>query len=342
MKCKIRHQAKWLVLAAILLSGCSGDDSPETGAKGPEICLNADVGQVKAETRLTSVDNAGDMQNNGEIVLSAYFNNSSTKAAYFEDAKFSYNTPFWQGSGTHYYWPIDGSILEGVGTPSLDFVGYWPADATDSSVDIKDRYYIQRVEDPESGEEDPTYIPYYDPVTGNFIFKCDMSSVDQDDIREFMYAITTNQTYAGLDGDALPLVFRHPFARIKFQLSAASVSAGVTFDNVGNYISVSGLMSQGKYTYTSSSSSEVWSELGGPLEIRLDKDHIGDAPFVIPFSGTIRLTVNADWSVWGEKTSNTVSTDLTVDWSPGTSYTYTLTITPSDLTVDTQKFTEQW
>ncbi len=66
MKGKKGHKAKWLVLAAILLSGCSGDDSPnhanDNSGKDSEIRFNADVWRMIEGTRATTIDNNTQLQ----------------------------------------------------------------------------------------------------------------------------------------------------------------------------------------------------------------------------------------------------------------------------------------
>lgn len=310
------YRSFFVLLSTVLLAGCSGDDSSEAVGGTHEICFNADVGEVKAGTRLTSVDDAtGLRETNRNIVINAYMYGST----YIANAEFSYDgaSGYWKGE-TPFYWPVDESELEGGGTALLDFVGYWPADATDPSIGNADRYYISEFN--------------YVPATGVFSFNCDMSSIDPNDIREFMYAISQNQTYGSNNG-VVPLNFQHPFARIRFQLSDASVSDGVSI----NSIHVTGLKTQGRYN---SSNSPKWSDQAGSMNI--DIDNLSNTPFILPFTGTIGLTVKAYWIDWGESIAHTVSTDISVDWSPGTSYTYILTITPTDLKVDVDKYTEQW
>lgn len=313
----------FVLLSAAMLAGCSGDDSSETVGGTHEICFNADVGEVKAGTRWTSVDDADDLHSptkGGKMVITAYFH--GTDERYIDNALFSYDgaSGNWKGV-TSFYWPVDGSEFEDGDTPSLDFVGYWPADATNSSEDNKDRYYIRDFS--------------YTPGTDVFSFDCNMSSIDPNDIREFMYASSLNQTYSSNSG-VVPLHFQHPFARIKFQLSDVSVNAGVSI----NTISVTGLKSQGSYTSTDGWKGQT-GNLGGDIGVIIN-DMETEFPFVVPFKGTIGITVNANWTDWGEIFAHTVSTNIDVDWSPGTSYTYTLTITPTDLRVDVNKYTEQW
>jgi hypothetical protein len=64
---------------------------------------------------------------------------------------------------------------------------------------------------------------------------------------------------------------------------------------------------------------------------------------MIPQEWTGGIDVNATWNVWDEPQTKTVSTTLSsVTWQRGYSYTYTFTVTPTDLTVNTSKYTEQW
>lgn len=319
-------------LTAVLLTGCSGDSAsdispdptPSTGKS--EIKVNADIRQMMEGTRLTKIDNI----QSEDLKIYAYYHGTSN--AFLSGVKLHYtgSTPawqFWDGSAQlHYYWPFEGSTVAGSSTvaSTLDFVGYCPFSAP----------YI-------TGSS-------FDPASGAS-FTCNMSSymtlASQDGLEEYLIAVLNEQTLATQTtaGGALPMVFKHPFALIKFTITAASG----THVQI-NSISISDLKTSGTCTYNGTAM--TWGSYSGSATMTIEQvlKNGGTTEtsqfLVIPSNyGSKYLTVNATWDDW----SNTVTisdygTNVDFNWEPGYIYTYNLTLDKYGLIVNTSKYTEQW
>lgn len=317
----------------MLLTGCSGDSdsdispdpTPSTGKS--EIKVNADIRQMMEGTRLTKIDNNTDLQSE-DLKIYAYYHGTSN--AFLSGVKLHYtgSTPawqFWDGSAQlHYYWPFEGSTVAGSSTvaSTLDFVGYCPFSAP----------YI-------TGSS-------FDPASGAS-FTCNMSSymtlASQDGLEEYLIAVLNEQTLATQTtaGGALPMVFKHPFALIKFTITAASG----THVQI-NSISISDLKTSGTCTYNGTAM--TWGSYSGSATMKIAQVlKIGGTTETTPFMvipknyRTMTLTVNGTWDDWSAVTKD-ISTDIDINWQPGYIYTYNLTVTKYALTVDIQKYTEQW
>ena len=141
------------------------------------------------------------------------------------------------------------------------------------------------------------------------------------------------------------MVFKHPFALIKFTITAASG----THVQI-NSISIAGLYTNATCTYNGTTmgwdsydeDSKATMTIGQTL--KNGGTTVGTPFVVIPKNyGTKYLTVNATWDDW----SNTVTisdygTNVDFNWQAGYIYTYNLTLDKYALKVDTEKFTEQW
>ena len=331
MKIRREKWTLWIMLAVILLAACSGDDTQSdtyVGDDTQEIRFSADVRQVKSGTRITTIDNPAGLQLQ-DIRIDAYVNGTNTSVIsramlHYADASWK----FW-GSGveTHYYWPIEGSYIAIEGSyigpvTSLDFVGYCPFTK------------------PGNLPSEPAY------ASSAVTFSCDMSnymtSAAQASLTEFMYAILPAQTYATQVAarGRLPLVFQHPFARIKFVNGnpATIMIKKITFKNI---------YTKGSF---SSNSNPKWSGLDSKADFVADINHanynlpaaIGDSYIVLPqdFAGDIEVV--ATWIDWGEDFDHTVTATVPTTWQPGYSYTYTFNIRNRDLIVNLEKYTEQW
>ena len=340
----IRKSVAILVLAATF-AACSGDSTdttrttnPNDGVSKAEINIDVtnDSRQTKAGRRTNAINSDTELQDY-DIRIDAYYNGTST--AYLSNVKLKYSSgwKFWSGepgSESHYYWPIEGSVYDPSSAPvsSLDFVGYCPYDK-------------------------PTYIgdPTYDYSTGaSFTF--DMSNYmtlarqngDEEptipEMQEYLIAVLNAQTYTTQTaaGGALPLEFKHPLAIIKFTITAAS-GEHVQI----NSISIANLYTEGTCTYNGTTMS--WGSYSGNDNMMIAQvlknggTTESSSYMTIPNNyGNKTLTVNATWDDWSAVTKD-ISTTVDINWEPGKSYTYTLTLQKYGLKVETtQTFTEQW
>lgn len=320
-----------LLLAAGLFAGCSHSNEPELKN---EIAVK--TGVTGLQKRVASINNNTDLQAQ-DIKIDAYYHD--TEEPFIEGAKLHYDNSEWKfwddehDTQIHYYWPIEGSVYNpAVGDPiivsSIDYVGFCP--------------YTK-----------PAYIttgPTYHHTTG-VTFTCNlgsyMTNTAQSTVSEFMLDTAYNRTSAG---GAVPLSFKHPFARVRFQLSASHPNIKI------NSITFERLKSGGTCTFDNSGF--TWTSLtpagtvnyvmtltgtDAEFETDVDPQQIGDDWIAVPqtFSGNIE--VNATWIDWGEEFAHNVSTTISSQtWEPGYSYTYTFTIRETDLRVNVEKYTEQW
>ena len=341
MKMKNTHYMYIGMLAAILLAACSKDDGdssqPAVEEKGrSEICVKTNVSNM--QSRATTIDNS--TLHEYDLKIDAYYN--GTNGVFLDGVMLHYDSSlpaawkFWSGSPgsqTHYYWPIEGSVYDpssaNITVSSLDFVGYCPYAA-------------------------PGYITQgvYDHSTGTS-FSCDLSdymtNTEQASMDEYLIAVLPNQTYADqVAHSGVPLQFKHPFALIKFVITAAS-GTHVQINN----IRIGGLYTAATCTYdgTTMSWGSYDDETKATMTIAQTLKNGGTTegtPFmVIPYDyyssvGSKTLTVNATWDDWSNPVTMNVSADVDFDWEPGNIYTYNLTLEKYALKVDILKFTEQW
>ena len=137
------------------------------------------------------------------------------------------------------------------------------------------------------------------------------------------------------------MVFKHPFALIKFVITSASGSHVQI-----NSISLSEMKTAGTCTYNGETMS--WGSYDGSATMSIAQTlknggTTETTPFVvIPNNyGSKTLTVNATWDDWSNVTVD-VTANVDFNWEPGKIYTYNLTLAKYILIVDTQKYTEQW
>lgn len=350
-----------VLLAATLLAACSSSDSDDTPVvtSQNEIRITTNVTSMPSGTRATTINSNTELQG-CYLRIDAYHHD--TDVNYLSGAKLHYDSSepagwkFWdESTQLHYYWPIEGSIYapasSNITVSSLDFVGFCP--------------YTQ-----------PGYItpdPTYDYTTG-ISFTADMSSfmtnTAQADVSEFLVGLTQNQTYATQPANGVPLNFKHPFARIRFQLAASHPDVQI------NVITFKNLDTGGTCTFSTSETSS-WASLTGNADLVMtlaSKDgdgnyiaadintfnsnpasevpigrwsgsaHQYDDLIVIPQKWAGEIEVNASWNDWGDTpVPHTVTATIpAVTWEAGKSYTYTFTITLEDLVVNLTDFTEQW
>lgn len=311
--------AKWLILAAILLSGCSGDDAPNNAnnnGNDSDIRFNADVWRVMDATRATTFDNAAALQGETEG-FTCYAYTAETTTSYINGSNVRYVTNEWQFQDGRHNWPASGS---------LDFFAYMPATVPN---------YITA---------GPTYSAGH-----NVTFTCTSlpnTAAGQDNtLKEFIYAMALDQDKAGTNSSAQPtpgkvaLTFQHPFARIKLRWADYDHS-GITL----NSVTLKSIKQSGSYD---KSAIPQWTTSGEDVNFTTTTlDNYDSAPLtsylVIPQDWSGEIEVSAIWTDWGEPLSHTVKASVPTTWQAGYSYTYTFTITATDLIVDVNKFTEQW
>ena len=310
-----------------------------------EIVLNATSSAInKGSTRATTIDTDVQLRGN-DLKIDAYFHDTDTK---YLTSVLSYQSSawkFWESSSQqHYYWPIEGSVYQGA-TPitvsSLDFVGYCPYS--------------------NSNPHWPGYItadPTYNYSTG-ISFSANMSSYMTNDaqtgITEYMCAILPGQTVATQTaaGGALPLQLRHPFSRIKLLLAASH--ANVTIKSITfKTLKTGGSCVVNKSNETSWSSltpaeggTDLVTSFDGTGHVYDDNPptptQIGGDLIVIPQDWAGQIVVDAWCLFWGEKKHyENMTITIPTTWQAGYSYTYTFNISPDDLKVNVNKYTEQW
>lgn len=326
MTVNMRHITPLFLLAALLLAGCAHDEvSSEQGNHA--IRLNVDLSRMMEGTRALTIDNNTALQGQ-DLRIDAYYHDTET--AYLSNTKLHYESSwkFWDGSAElHYYWPIEGSVetASSITISSLDFVGYCPFTT-------------------------PSYITSEDyDASDGVTFTCDLSSymtlASQASMQEYLVAVLDAQTYATQTaaGGALPLNFKHPFALVKFTITAASGT------NVQiNSISLDELYTGGTCAYDGSTM--TWSSLSGSATMTLAQTlKNGGTPDGTPFVvipndyGSKTLTVNATWDDWSNPLTMDVSANVTFNWTAGHIYTYNLTLEKYALKVETTStYTEQW
>ena len=310
-----------VLLAAGLLAGCSGDDTSDAGTEATEIRFNADVWRVMEGSRATTYDNAAALQSEGSFTCSAYVAEGTTP--YISSSPVAWNTDKWEFADGKHYWPMEGS---------LDFFAYMPATLPS--------YLSVNYSTARSPQVTCTNLPMtYDsenPTAGQ-----------GSSMKEFVYALQTNQSKASQGASGVTLTFKHPFARIYFQLAASHPDVtiySITFKDVktGGTCSFNGTAS----TWTpSDATADFTMNLNDGVAFNSNPatpSPIGGPFLMVPQTFDGDIVVRAGWIDWGEVLPHNVSTTVSTTWEPGYSYTYTFTITESDLIVNTTKFTEQW
>ena len=323
-----------LVLAAGLLAGCARD-VPEIKEEKAEISVTTNLTPMRM--RANTIDNIEKLQAEGHFTCVAYEANSNPLEAYISTTTVDWNSTaekwYFNNGDSHYYWPLPAS--NGGAWPSLDFFGYMPKAANLS-----------------------TEAPYIGSINytaaHNVTFTCSslpMTNAGQgSSLKEFMFGMALNQNY-GNAAAGVPLTFQHPFARINLQLAASHPDItikSITFRSIQN---------NGSFTYNHSASTSTWALSGVATDFVLsltgdaaDFDdnpatpvQIGDYYIMIPQDWAGEIVVNADCVFWGEKVNYpSLTTTVPTNWQPGYSYTYTFNISPDDLKVNIEQFTEQW
>ena len=325
-----RYISYVLLALTCLLTACSGGGSsseeldppapnptPNPTPENQEIKLNASVWNMMEGMRASTYDDQAAIQTEGHFTCTVYQANTTTP--YINTTTVDWNgdpTNKWLFSDGKHYWPA---------TDNLDFFAYMPKEESKPS-------YITSVTYAVNGT--PAPAPYFTCTNLPIAF------TTADATQEFIWALTTGQNKTEQGATGVTMTFKHPFARIKFKLSAASGEHVKV-----NSITISNVYRDGVCTIDNTGAS-IWSALSnntGNLVISGDPATDDDAAYlVIPNNyGSQTLTVNATWDDWSVVTKD-VTASVTFNWVAGSSYTYTLTLSKYALKVDTSKYTEQW
>lgn len=302
--------APLLLTAAILMAACSSDDSRDTPTPTndkAEIAFTTATTTWHDATRATTYDNTTSEATLASFTCAAY--NAGTTTAYIIPTAVNWNGEAWAFSDGKHYWPAEGS---------LDFFTYVPTT------------YVG----------DITYT-----ASDNITFVCTnlpMTSTGQnEDLKEFVYAVTTGQNKTNAAA-GVSLTFRHPFARIKFQLAANHKAITI------NSITFKSLKQSGTFTHpstwaTSGDAKNFVATINQAFTQQAVTQTIGTNYIMIPQTWSGAIEVEATWDDWGVSLKHTLSTTLPpITWAAGTSYTYTFTISETELIVNGTKYTEQW
>lgn len=305
-----------VMTAALMMTGCSSDDgdTPQPPQPTPQeeklpITIKANVWQMMDGTRATTFDNTDSIQSEGHFFCTAYDAGTTTVNTFSEvnsQVDWDNTVSKWTFADGVHKWPDSGS---------LDFFAYMP---------VTQPAYITAITHAVSG----------DPAVPRPYFTCDMTrTVD----KEFIWALTPGQNKETNGRDGVTMTFKHPFARIYFQLSEES----------GTHIKINSITISGSDFYhtgtcTFDGTTSTWSNKGGTAALG---DLALNTPYIVipnDYGSTKTISVEAEWDDWSKVTKTITSSPLTINWQAGFSYTYTLTISKYGLKVDTSKYTEQW
>lgn len=321
-----------ILFSAWLLAGCGGDSADDVQRpvekQNQEISFKADVWKMAEATRATTYDNAAALQDQGSFTCYAYTVNTTTlnNDADIKGIPVTWNNSLnqWKFETIH-HWPANDD--------HLDFFAYMPksSDLSTQSPFISDITYSV-IDTNADSQPDAQQVAFN--CTNIFVNNGAQSS----DYREFVYGLVPNQDKTH-NGSGVVLTFQHPFTRIKLQFSSSQENIQI------NSITLKNIQNNGSYLHSTG-----WTPSGDATNLVLEfeaanfvaNEEIGTY-LMIPQTWSGGIDVNATWNVWDEPQTKTVSTTLSsVTWQRGYSYTYTFTVTPTDLTVNTSKFTEQW
>lgn len=315
-----------LLSPSFLLSSCSSSDDgfsePNPQDEKQEIRFNPGVWNFMEGTRAATFDNQLDLQE-GTFKCYAYLD--GTANLYIDGSTVSYANSQWSFNDGKHYWPASGALNFFAHMPA-DLPSYYTFDPTayDSSTN------------PDGYSEDcPRIVCTNLPVN---------LTAGSDATQELVIAYTAQQDKTGSVPAKQPtagevaMTFKHPFAKVKFMLSAASGT------NVKvNSITIPDIKNNGSFTFDGSTI--TWTPNGDDANFVISGNPATDDDtvyLVIPNDyGSKTLTVSATWNDWSNVTKN-VSAIVSFDWTAGFSYTYTLTLSKYALEVSTSKYTEQW
>ena len=303
-------------VAMVLSGGCSKEVGP--GESNGAIALAPVMGGGNTSTRALLYKTEPELR--GDLIH-AYAYLSGTTISYFSsDVKFAaeamteaerqwlfYNN----GSYTNYYWPIQGS---------LDFFAAVPSNCGYVTVN--------------PNTNPPTF-------TANMPLSNDSGTVNQENMKEFMYAYTPDREKSQ---GVVPLAFNHPFAAIVFKVSQSHRDLTV------NSITINDIAYSGTCTLDEDNpDSQVWSGTSkGDLALAVGKIIPGQVNFggelcgpylvlpqvnsgedankkVIEIEFHWKGTPDSGWdSVEGKSDTYKITGRIANDWEASKVYTYTL------------------
>lgn len=329
-----KYIALWLLCSLLIIAcskdGADGNDVYKPNEEAKEIGIMVNVSKMAEATRTTTYDGVSALQAEAHFTCTAY--QAGTLTEYIPPSTtVDWNSTQWvfNNGNSHYYWPLPST--PGGTYPSLDFFGYMPK-ASNLSTDAP---YISEIE----------YTAAH-----NVTFTCSglpMTNAGQgSSLKEFVFGMALGKNYGNASG-GVTLQFQHPFARIKLQLAASHPDITI------NSITFKSIKNNGSYNHnatpkwTPSGDADFVLTLTGAAAVFNDNTserQIGDYYIMIPQEWAGEIVVNATWTDWGAQLAHTVSTTLpsSVTWQSGCNYTYTFTITETDLKVNSEKYTEQW
>lgn len=315
-----------MLLTAGLLAACSTDDDiiDNGGGGATEIRLNADCWRVMEATRAVTYDSDAQLQASR---FACYAYEDGTTTQYISGSTVSYSDSQWTFDDGKHYWPASGA---------LNFFAYMPANLSGTYCTFDPTAYDASDNADGYSDDSPRIVCTDLPVS---------FTVGSDNTQEPIFAYTADQDKFGTNSTLQPtpgyvgLTFKHPFARVCFKLSEAS-GTHVTV----NSVTVSGIKNNGTCTFDGSTI--TWIPTGDATNLVISGTPAtgDDCYLVIPqtFASNITFTVNATWTDWSNVTKNVSASVNVGSWVAGYSYTYTLTLDKFALTVDAEKFTEQW
>ncbi len=264
----------------------------------------------------TTFNSATDLQSEG-FKCTLFNENANTIYDGVNNINVNWSSSAWAFSNGTHKWPDNDGVL--------DFFAYSPQDF-DPANPSASTSYITALSYTVSGE----------PAAPHPSFTCTIPN-PQTDLKEFIWALTPGRSILN-SASGVMMTFVHPFARIRFVLSPSSGSnVEVTSVKITGSFNMSGTC-----TLSSDGTTSTWSSSGSSGEIggELNKDYIAIPQTLV---GSHNVVVSAKWNEWSKDVTIDYTVAVSVDqWEAGKSYTYTLTLSPTALKVDTEKYTEQW
>ena len=259
---KIYNTSHVLLLTAILLltAACSSDSSNDvqpspTSNTSQEISLVPTVWQMMEGTR-AAFYKGGNITSS--FTAAAYSANTTT--AYISPVAVNYVTDKWSFSDGKHYWPASSN---------LDFFAYMPAEKP-NYITSEPTYSVQ------SSTPQASFTCANIPMTYN---ATDPTAGQGSSLQEFIWGITIGQNKTNQGESGVTMKFRHPFARLRFQLAASHpdiIINSITFKNLktGGTCTLNDTGKEDSYYKTS-----AWSDLTGSSNLVMtlvSKDNDGN------------------------------------------------------------------